>query len=85
MKKLLQSKRRCPNGQDRIWHEQVLRFLEAQIFEFTSPLDPSQGPAGRTTLSLQIARSYNKRRFVAERIRNHEIIWIRERKIPQSQ
>jgi hypothetical protein len=52
MQKLLHSKVRCPSGQDRVWHEQVLRFMQRQHAEGTIPGSPNQ--PGRTELTQSV-------------------------------
>jgi len=53
MQKRLRSKVQCPSGQNRVWHEQVLRFMQRQLMESTIPSRPNQ--PGRTQLSMEIA------------------------------
>jgi hypothetical protein len=75
MQKLLHSKVRCPSGQDRVWHEQVLRFMQRQHAEGTIPGSPNQ--PGRTELSKEVARFYGHGEASADRIRVQESLWVR--------
>jgi hypothetical protein len=76
MQKILQSKVVCPSGQDRVWHEQVLRFMQRQYMDRTIPVSPNQ--PGRTELSEEISRSYGYAAgtSAAERIRMQESLWV---------
>jgi hypothetical protein len=60
MQKLLHSRVRCPSGQDRVWYEQVLRFMQRLHVEGTIPGSPNQ--PGRTELTQSVCDHVRKAR-----------------------
>jgi hypothetical protein len=76
IQKILQSKVQCLSGQDRVWHQQVPRFVQRQYTERTIPGSSNQ--PGRVELSEDIARSYGyiSGESAAERIRLQETLCI---------
>jgi hypothetical protein len=79
MDKLLRS-RRSPAGQDKIWHLQVLYFMNWQVTSLQRGLGLS-----RKACAMNVAIGYQKGQHVQERILKHEKRWIQTRTIPISQ
>ena len=86
LQKLLSSQRLCLTGQDAHWHHQVLAFLHAQVSDIQDSDCQDGPPKGqrRVELSMQVARHSMKGKYVAERIRAHESLWVKQRAIPKS-
>ena len=75
----------CPTGQDRQWHYQVLAFLCAQVSDIQESQDkPSPNSQRRVDLSMKVARHSINRKYVAEKVRTHESLWVKQRTIPES-
>lgn len=88
MEDLLQSKD-CPTGQDYVWHQQVLFFMNWQITMIKNNLIDIKKREGiygytRRSCAMNVAIGYQKGKEVQERIMKHERGWIQNRKIPLS-
>jgi hypothetical protein len=79
LRHLLSLKRLCPTGQDAHWYKQVLAFLCVQI----SDISLCGGKSTRFDLSNQVAR-HSLKKYTAERIREHECLWVKYHIIPEN-